>query len=104
MKNQTKTIAITYFAFAIYCLLDEIYFNDLRNTLNQIINNGGISHIITYLISGIPIYIAVVLIHKNNKLLNNLGFSGSILKGIFVPLLFTLPMFIGFAILFKFNS
>ncbi len=104
MKNQIKTITITYLAFAIYCLLDEIYFNDLRNTINQLINNGGISHIITYLISGIPIYIGAFLIHQNNKLADNLGFSSSILKGIFVPLLFTLPMFIGFSILFKFNS
>lgn len=104
MTKQTKTIVITYLAFGIYFLLDEIYFKDLRNTLNQVINNGGVSHIIAYLISGIPIYLGAVLIHNRKEFANGFGLSGSILKGIYVPLLFTLPMFIGFAIIFKFNS
>ncbi len=104
MNKTTKILLLTYFAFGIYCVLDELYFKSLRNYLNQTINNGGVSHIITYLISGIPIYLGAILIHSYKKLASSLGFLASIFKGIYIPLLFTIPMFVGFAILFEFND
>ena len=104
MKTETKIIVFTYLAFGIYCLLDEIYFKDLRNAINQIVNIGGVSHILTYLISGIPIFLGLILLHGFKKSVNGFGFTGSFSKGIFVPLLFTLPMFVGFAIVFDLNS
>lgn len=103
MSKQTKIILVTYLAFGVYCLLDELYFKDLRNYLNTNIKNGGISHIIAYLISGIPIYLGVILIHGHKKLLEGLGFLSSVFKGALVSLLFTLPMFIGFLVMFQFN-
>ena len=98
MKKEIKIIILTYLAFGIYCLLDEFFFKDLRNVINQIVNIGGVSHILTYLISGIPIFLGLILIHGFKKSVNGFGFTGSFSKGIFVPLLFTLPMFVGFAI------
>lgn len=103
MKKETKIIIITYLAFGIYCLLDEIYFKDLRNAINQMINLGGISHILTYLISGIPILIGLIVMHGYKKSGESVGFFKSFFKGFFATMFFTLPMFIGFSIVFKFN-
>ncbi|NOT94239.1 lysostaphin resistance A-like protein [Ferruginibacter sp.] len=104
MSKTTKIVLVTYLAFGIYCFLDGLYFKSLRNYINQNIKNGGISHLITYLISGIPIYLGAILIHRYKKWVDSLGFSGSIFKGIYFSFLFTLPMFIGFAVLFNFNN
>ncbi|MDD5150464.1 MAG: type II CAAX endopeptidase family protein [Flavobacterium sp.] len=104
MSKTTKIIVITYLAFGIYFLLDGLYFNAIRESINQVIKNGGISHILTYIISGLPLYLGVILIHNKNKVTDSLGFLGSFWQGCYISLLFTLPMFIGFALMFKLNS
>lgn len=99
-----KTILITALAFAAYFILYALYFKGARTLLNEAFNQIGISHIVAYLISGIPIYAGIVLMHRFKGFFHSLGLDKSILKGIAIPLFFTLPMFIGFAIVFSFNS
>jgi len=103
MSKTTKIIVITYLAFGIYFLLDGLYFNAIRESINQLIKNGGISHILTYIISGLPLYLGVILIHKKNKVADSLGLTSSFWQGCYISFLFTLPMFIGFALMFKLN-
>lgn len=74
MRETTKIVLVTYVAFGIYCVLDELYFKSFRNYINQAIKNGGISHLITYFISGLPIYLGAILIHRYKKLADSLGF------------------------------
>ena len=104
MKTTTKIIVVTYLAFGIYFLLDGLYFNLIRESINQVIKNGGISHILTYIISGLPLYLGVILIHNKNKVAESLGLKGSFWQGCKISFLFTIPMFIGFALMFKLNS
>jgi len=104
MSKTTKIIVITYLSFGLYFLLDGLYFNAIRESINQVIKNGGISHIVTYIISGAPLYLGVLIIHNKNKVVDSLGFTGSFWNGCKISFLFTLPMFIGFALMFKFNS
>ncbi len=97
----TLVILVT---FTIYFVLDTLYFSDLRNWIDGFINQRGISHILTYIISGLPIVVAVLFLHTKNRFFSSLGLNKSILKAIVFALICTLPMFIGFAVFLDFNS
>ncbi|WP_297838311.1 CPBP family intramembrane glutamic endopeptidase [Ignavibacterium sp.] len=66
-------------------------------------NQLGISHILTYLITGIPFFIGTLLIGKRSDFFQNLGLDKSIFKGFLFALICTLPMYIGFSAIFEFN-
>ena len=103
MKNLSKTLLIVLISFGVYFALDELYFKDLRTWLTELINQAGISHIITYAISGIPLYIGTLLLARNSSLVEDLGLNRSIIKGFLFALICTSPMFIGFGFVFDFN-
>lgn len=84
--------------------VDEKYFRIVRNWLNEQINQLGISHIITYVIVGIPILVGTILIHQNSSIWSKWGLNKNILKALFFALFCTSPMFIGYAIVFDYNS
>lgn len=90
--------------FGVYFVLDDIFFNDLRSLINNYIGQIGVSHNLTYLLSGIPLFIGVRLIHKRPYLFESLGFRGSVTKAFLFSLVCTLPMLIGYAIVFNFNE
>ena len=105
MMNKTlKVILITLLSFAAYYVLDDLFFNTIRDSIYGIIKQFGISHILAYVLSGIPLYIGVCLLHKFTGFFDSLGLNRSLIKGIVFPLVCTLPMFIGFAFVFKFNA
>lgn len=104
MNRSLKVITITLLAFAVYYILDDLFFNVLRKGIYDIVQQVGLSHILAYIISGIPIYTGVIILHKITGFADSLGFNRSIGKGIVFPLICTLPMFIGFALVFKFNE
>lgn len=103
MNKTLKVFLITIISFGLYFVLDAIYFKDVRKGLNEIINQGGISHIIAYAAFGIPIILGVILIHNVKGLVGGLGLDKSIIKGVLFPFICTLPMLIGFAVVFNFN-
>ena len=101
MNNTLRILLLTVLSFGIYMLLSELYFGPLRTSLDKTINQIGISHIITYLLVGIPLFLGTILIHHGKSFLSSLGLDKSIGKGMLVSLIFTLPMFLGFAIVFE---
>lgn len=104
MMNKTlRTVLITLFSFGLYFLVDGAYFYDFRNWLYGITGQLGISHIIVYSMVGIPVFLGTALLHPR-KFLDSLGLSKSILTAVSFSLLCTLPMFIGFALLFEINT
>jgi len=104
MNRTLKIFLITVLSFAGYFILDDIFFNDIRKWLNEITGQLGISHIIAYAIFGMPLVLGTILIHKRTKIINSFGLDKSIIKGILFSLISTLPMFVGFAIIFDFNT
>ena len=104
MKKSIRVTLIVLIVFVIYFVLDDLFFNDIRKWLDEIIHQRGISHILTYVITGIPIFIGVLFLHKKNDFLNSLGLNKSILEGILFSLICTLPMFVGFAFFLDFNT
>lgn len=105
MNRPAYVVLITLVSFGFYFLLDLTYFSVIRNWINESINQFGVSHILAYAIVGIPIFTGTILLHKPNKFFHSLGLDMShFLKGLLFSLLCTLPMFIGYAVLFEFNS
>jgi membrane protease YdiL (CAAX protease family) len=104
MKNQTKVVVVTLLAFGVYFVLDEMYFGATRKWINGATGQLGVSHLAAYLIFGIPIYLGTLLLHGFKSFLESLGLNKPLLPGILAPLVFTLPMFIGFAFAFEFNT
>jgi membrane protease YdiL (CAAX protease family) len=103
MKNSLKIILIVFLSFGIYFVLDDLYFKELRNWMNGILNQLGISHIITYLISGLPLFLGTYILFRKEPILKSLGLYGSIIKGFLFALICTLPLFIGFSFIFEIN-
>ncbi len=84
--------------------MDKLYFNELRKWLNEFINQFGISHILTYLISGIPLFLGAIFIHKLRGFIGSFGLNRSISEGAIFSLICTLPMLVGYAAVFNFNQ
>ena len=105
MNRTSKVVLTTLLSFGIYFLIDETYFKEIRQWFYEFIDQWGISHIMAYLIVGIPIFIGTLILHKKNKFFRSLGLDKCLLlKGMVFSLLCTLPMFIGFVVLFDFNT
>jgi len=103
VKNSIKTLLIIVLSFGIYYFLDDIYFKSIRQWIFELTNNLGLSHIITYTISGIPLFMGTYVISRKSIFLESLGLNKSIFKGFLFALICTLPMYIGFALIFDFN-
>lgn len=103
MNKTIKIALITLFTFAVYFTLDELFFKVLRNWINGIVHQFGISHILAYLLSGIPLLVGTIIMHRWGGSLKSLGLDKSIGKGMLFSLLCTMPMLIGYAVVFDFN-
>lgn len=99
-----KVFLITILSFAGFFFIDELYFQDIRRALNEVINQLGLSQIITYLLVGIPIFAGVILLHKKHGFLESLGLDRSILTGFIFALLCTVPMFFVYMVFYEFNT
>lgn len=104
MQKSTKVILISLLFFGAYFILDEWYFRDLRAWLDGFFQQIIVSHIIAYFIFGIPILAGSLVLHGRRLFIESLGLDKSIWKGAAFALICTLPMFVGFAIVFDFNS
>lgn len=103
MRYSTKTLLILVLSFGIYYFLDDMYFKSLRQWIFELTGQLGISHIVTYTISGIPLFLGTYLISRKTDFFELLGLNKSIYKGFLFALICTLPMYIGFSFVFDYN-
>lgn len=104
MSRSLRVISITLLSFGVYFFLANTYFSALRIWLDGHIHQLGLSHILVYIIVSFPIVLGASVINQWNRCQTTLGLNRSILKGVLFPLICTLPMFIGFAVCFQFNT
>lgn len=105
MTKTIKTILITILSYAIFDVLWRYYLADLREFINQAIQNLTISYLVSFFIIGTPIYVGALLINKHSNFFESLGLSK---KGVIIGLLFglvcTLPMIIGYSVMNPLNN
>lgn len=104
MNKSIRTILIILIAFAIHYALQKYFQAGIRSGILQISGQYELSYLLAYLIIGLPLFLAVGLIHHFKGFFYSLGLTGPFLTGAVFPLLCTLPMLTGYAIVFPFNS
>ena len=73
MKHSTRALLIVIISFGIYFVLDDMYFKSIRKWIFELTNQFGVSHIITYTISGIPLFVGAILIARKSSFFEILG-------------------------------
>ncbi len=104
MKQDFRVLAITLISFCLYFFIDEYAFANVRIWLFEVITIWSLSHILTYLLFGLPLFIGVLLIAGTRQFYEAQGLNKPVGKGIIYSFLFTLPMFIGYAAVFQLNQ
>lgn len=104
MSKTLKVLIVVTLSIGGYYILNELLFKELQNFLNNTSYNNEIGYLLTILIIGIPLFIGVLIINKPKLIFESLGLNKSIVKGSLFSLICTLPMLIGYSIVFKFNS
>ncbi|MDX1463520.1 MAG: type II CAAX endopeptidase family protein [Marinirhabdus sp.] len=104
MEKSTKNILIILVSFGLYFTLDALFFKVIRTWFFEHTNQLGISHIIAYAITGVPLFSGVLIMDRRSNFLRNFGLERSLFKGVFFAIICTLPMFIGFSLLFEMNQ
>ncbi|MEO0469711.1 MAG: CPBP family intramembrane glutamic endopeptidase [Bacteroidota bacterium] len=94
---------ITALAFGLYFLIDELFFQSWYQSLRELTGFPALSFGVAYLAVGLPILLAAFWLFRKDWL-TGLGLNQSLLKGAGLALLFTLPMLIGYAIVFPLNQ
>ena len=102
-KKPIPVILITLAAFFGYFFLNKYGFSKLYHLLTNLTHAKSLSFVMAYLTVGIPVFIALVWMHKKEAIE-----SVGIQKNPLVPLLFaiacTAPMFIGYGIAGEINT
>ena len=101
-NKSMKIILLVCLSFTTYYILFS-NFKPIKVGLDKIIQQGLISYVLTYLIIGIPLFIGTLIIDRRIGILKSLGLSASPLTGLWLSILFTLPMFAGGLLFFNFN-
>jgi len=72
--------------------------------LDLFIGQRGVSHILAYTLSALPILLGVWLVHKKWNFAQYLGLNGKIFKALLFSAAATAPMFIGYYLAFDVNT
>jgi len=104
MTSTGRVLIVTGLAFTIYFVLNEAFFHSLRAAVTNWVHYVSLAHTITYLILGIPLFMASLLMHEPSTFFYSIGLHQHLKKVLFAAFIFTAPMLIGYAIFFDFNT
>lgn len=104
LRSIWAVVVLTLLGFSIHFVIDELYFAIWRFKIDQVINFVGISHLLSYILVGSPIFISVLVLHGFPKFFTALGLKGSIRMAFIFAMLCTLPMLIGFSFFYTINQ
>ena len=104
MSKSWKTILIVLISFSIFLLIKNSLFGRFFSILFNLIDNKSISYLLVYLLIGIPLYGAVIILHPPEYFFSSLGFHREILKALLFTFICSIPMLLGFVIIYSFNQ
>lgn len=104
-NKQLQIILIILVTFTVYFVLDELYFKAVRIWINGYIEQLGVSQIIIYTLSLLPLIAGAYILHKTHKkTVESFGFDQSFLSGLAFCFICTLPILLGYMMVFDFNN
>lgn len=95
-------IILLFCSFCFYFILDKVFFSCIYKYIHAIFNLEMVSILLTYIMIGIPVFL-FVFITNNKTVFTPLGLRGNFIKGLWVSLIFSLPMIIGFGLVNDFQ-
>lgn len=102
--NTSKVLTVTIVSFALYFLLREVFFTSLNQYLISLLKIKSLSYFLTYFIVGCPFFLGLLVIHKTENFFDSIGLNQGFVKGTLVAFICTLPMLMGYSLVFDFNS
>jgi uncharacterized protein len=103
MRQTLKISFIIIIAFGLFYFLNKNYFFNIYDWLGNLIHLKIVAYFLAHVIVGLPLIIALFLIHKPKDLASSIGINKGFGKGLFFAFLCTFPMLIGYSFFFKFN-
>ena len=104
MSKTLRTLVIVIIFYGLHYLLYEFYFSEIRNAIHSLLHSILACQVLTYLITGIPLFIGVIMVKEGSGFFNRLGLDQSIFKALAFALACTLPMLIGYGFVFEFDK
>ena len=103
MQRPQLILTGTVGAFAVHYALDEWAF---RSLYDAALGSVGpvLAYWLAYVVVGVPVFAAVLYLHKPTSALEALGLRRAFGLGLAVAFVFTLPMLLGYASIFTFSS
>lgn len=98
MKSLSRVALLSILGFLGYYLANRFYFYTFRQQFQALGLSLGISHLIAYLLVGIPIFIALFLLHPAKEIVKSMGLDRGLPWGMGAAFVAALPMFIGYGI------
>ena len=95
-SRNVKVILYVIVAFAVYYVINELFFNTLQIYLRTLIPGRIAPFIVAYLLVGLPLFISTWLINRRRNILRDLGLMANPAIGLVFAIICTLPMFIGY--------
>lgn len=103
IRKSRLAIVITVLLGCVLVFLIQWYTAELLAPLHLQPKSLG-RYVLKCILSLIPVAIILFLLHKPSAILESMGLRNSILKGLLFGLLFTTPLYIGFAIIGHVNT
>jgi len=104
MYKTIKLPLFTLVAFGLYYWLQNTMFRQIQDFYHLFIMQDSLSYILTYISIGIPIFIALLKLHQPKDFFHALGLQRGALLGFLFAFICTLPMLIGYAFVYDFNT
>ncbi|MCB0636523.1 MAG: CPBP family intramembrane metalloprotease [Lewinella sp.] len=94
-----RAIILTLLGFAVYLWLRP-YFGEVKSWLDGLTGIGLLSYMLTYLLFGLPLFVATGLINRDGRIFRHLGLVAPVGPALGWALVFALPMLLGGALFF----
>lgn len=102
MKKSLSLIALTFIGFLLSYYLDRILYSFDHNWSGWLPSNPALWYLCWFLARLTPVFLVTLVISKK-EVFSELGLSGNFIKASGFTIIFTSPLFIGFAILTSVN-
>ncbi len=103
MKKDISTGLLVMLAFAAYFSLKQNYFAPIYNYLTNLVDLQIWIYMLTYFLVGLPVF-ALVAWLRPRSFFSSLGLDRGFFMAFAAAFLFTLPMLLGFAVVYSFNT
>ncbi len=101
MNTSVKNVVITITAFLLFLYLLKM---QVVNEHLSFISNGSLRFAVNWFLCGVPIYVALFMMHKPGQIMESLGLRYGLLEGYGIAYLAVIPMLLGFAFTGTFNT